>query len=1025
MKQRISRRDFLKYLGLGTAGTALLEGATAIPAFASTTEDKLPTFDLGPLKIKKAKETASVCAFCGVGCGLIVYSEGDRIIHIEGDPDNPNNEGSMCSKGIALGDANTIVDKNRKRVVNDRRIMDVLYRAPNSTKWEKKTWEWALAEIAKRVKKTRDESFEEKDAKGVTVNRTQAIAHIGSASCDNEENYLFQKMMRSLGVINFDHHARLCHSSTVTGLAQSFGRGCMTNSFTDYKNTDVFFIIGANPAETHPQIMRHLGIAVAQRGAKVIVADPRFTKTATKADIYAQHRPGTDIAFLYGMMNYAIENDLYFHDYVVNYTNASYLVSPDYALNDGVFTGLTEKDGKFSYDNKSWQYQKDGDVVKKDLSLQDPQCVFQLLKRSLSRYDIKTVSRVTGTHEDVYKKVCDLFCSTGKPDKAGNLIYAMGITQHTYGAQNVRATAMLQLLLGNIGIAGGGVNAQRGESNVQGSTDQGILYATLTGYVGAPSATAHANLKEYLEKETPKTSYWTNKPKFLISMLKAWYGAKATKENDFCFDYIPKHTGSDHSHMAIFEKMAEGSIKGYFAWGQNPAVGGPNAIAARKAMENLDWMVAVDLFETETAAFWHRPGVNPADIKTEVFLLPTAFSYEKEGTVANSSRWIQWRWKAVEPPGEAKSDLWIAYEIINAIRKEYQSGGKFPDPILNLTWNYEPRVHSEPDIVKVANEMNGYNVADGSLLDSFAKLTDTGSTACGIWIYTGYMFEDPVLKVPASQRRNRDDKSGLGLFPKWSFSWPANRRIVYNRNSTDPSGQPWDPKRMLVSWDGTQWVNNDVPDFGFKDATTGAFITPDKSAVNSFLMTTEGQGRLFAPTGMKDGPIPEHYEPVESPVKNIMGKQQYNPVAARYKGEFAKVAPVASSDFPYIATTHRLVEHYQSGAVTRNCPNLVELQPEMFASISLGLAKKIGVNPGDMVAVSSIRGEIKCRANVLPIIKPLKIDGKEIELIAMPFHWGYQGLATGSSVNEITPSVGDANTMIPESKAFLCNIKKA
>jgi formate dehydrogenase major subunit len=799
----------------------------------------------------------------------------------------------------------------------------------------------------------------------------------------------------------------------------------MTNSFPDYQNSDVFLIIGANPAENHPQIMRHLGIAVAKRGAKVIVADPRFTKSAAKADIFAPLRPGTDIAFLYGIMNYAIQNGLYFYDYVLNYTNASYLVSPDYALTEGDFTGLTEKDGKFSYNTASWAYQMNGDVIKKDPTLQDPLCVFQILKKHVARYDIKTVCRITGTSEETYKKVCDLYCSTGKPDKAGNLIYAMGITQHTYGSQNVRATAMLQLLLGNIGIAGGGVNAQRGESNVQGSTDQGVLFHLLTGYLGAVNAAAHTNLAEYLAKETPKTSYWTNKPKFLVSMLKAWYGAKATKENDFCFDYIPKHTGGDHSHMAIFEKMAAGSIKGYFAWGQNPAVGGPNSSMARKALENLDWMVGVDLFETETVSFWKRPGANPANIKTEVFLLPTAFSYEKEGTVANSSRWIQWRWKAVEPPGVAKSDLWIAYEIFKAVRKEYEAGGKFPAPILDMVWDYDLPGKDEPDIMKIAKEMNGYVVADGTTLDSFSKLQADGSTACGQWIYTGYMFEDPVLKVPASQRRSREDKSSLGLYPKWSFAWPANRRIVYNRNSADPSGKPWDPKRMLVSWNGTAWVNNDVPDFGFKDAVTGAMITPDKSAVNSFLMTTEGQGRLFAPVGMKDGPLPEHYEPVESPVKNIMGKRQSNPITAYYKGDFAKIADVASPDFPYVGTTHRLVEHYQSGAVTRNCPNLVEMQPEMFVTISPNLAKNIGVKPGDMVAVSSIRGEIKCRVNVLPIIKPMNIDGKEIEIIGIPWHWGYSGMSTGTTANDITPSVGDANAQIPESKAFLCNVKKA
>jgi len=798
----------------------------------------------------------------------------------------------------------------------------------------------------------------------------------------------------------------------------------MTNSFTDYKNSDVFLMIGANPAENHPQVMRFAGIAAAKRGAKIIVVDPRFTKTAAKADIYAPIRPGTDIAFLYGIMNYAIENNLYFHDYVVNYTNASFLVSPEYGFSDGLFTGLTEKDGNFSYDTKTWQYQTDGANIKKDPTLQDPQCVFQILKRHVSRYDIKTVCNITGTPEDVYRKVCELYCSTGKPDKAGNLLYAMGITQHTYGGQNVRATAMLQLLLGNIGIAGGGVNAQRGESNVQGSTDQAMLYHYIPGYNPCPDVNT-PTLKDYIEKQVPKTSYWSNRNKFIISMLKAWFGDKATAENDFCYGWLPKHTGKDHSHMAIFQAMAEGKIKGFFAWGQNPAVGGPLASRTRDALAKLDWMVGVDLFETETVSFWKRPGVNPADIKTEVFLLPTAMSYEKEGTVANSSRWIQWRWKAVEPPGEAKSDLWIADRIFKAIRKEYQAGGKFTDPILNMVWDYDVPGHDEPDIMKVGREMNGYLVADGSLLDSFAKLKEDGSTACGVWIYAGYMFVDPALKVPACQRRSREDKTGLGLFPKWSFAWPANRRIVYNRCSADPAGKPWDPAKTLVAWDGTQWITNDVPDFGFKDANTGAFIPPNISASNCFIMNTEGVGRLFAPTGMKDGPLPEHYEPIESPVKNLISKQQNNPVAARYKGDFAKVAHTASPEFPYIATTHRLVEHYQSGAVTRNCPTLAEFMPEMFATISPGLAKKLGVKPGDLIVVSTVRGEITCKANVLPIVKPLKVNGSEIEIVGLPWHWGYQGLAPGSTANDLTPFVGDPNTMIPEYKAFLCNVKKA
>lgn len=436
--------------------------------------------------------------------------------------------------------------------------------------------------------------------------------------------------------------------------------------------------------------------------------------------------------------------------------------------------------------------------------------------------------RITGTSENTFKKVCELYVSTGKPNKAGNLIYAMGITQHTYGTQNVRTTAILQLLLGNIGIAGGGVNAQRGEANVQGSTDMGILNHILPGYISVPYASQHGALKDYIEKETPKTGYWSNKPKFLISMLKAWYGDKATRENDFRYDWLPKHDGKNRSHMGVFEMMAAGEIKGMFAWGQNPAVGGPSASMERKALENLDWLVAVDLFETETAAFWKRPGADPKAINTEVFLLPAAFSYEKDGTVSNSGRWIQFRWKAVEPPGEAKSDLWIVDRLFKAIRQEYQSGGKFTDPIMNLVWNYDQPGEEEPNLDQVALEINGYEVGKSVPLTSFARLADDGSTACGLWIYTGYWAEDKDTKLPAAKRRIKTDQTGLGLYPHWSFAWPLNRRIVYNRCSCDPGGRPWNEKAALVAWNGSKWITNDVPDFGAQDPNTGEPVPPEK-----------------------------------------------------------------------------------------------------------------------------------------------------------------------------------------------------
>ncbi len=654
------------------------------------------------------------------------------------------------------------------------------------------------------------------------------------------------------------------------------------------------------------------------------------------------------------------------------------------------------------------------------------------MKKHVSRYDIKTVSNVTGTPEDTLKKAYALYCQSGKPDVSGNLIYVLGITQHSYGTQNSRATAMVQLLLGNIGIPGGGVNAQRGQSNVQGACDMGMLWNNITGYLNVPVATKHPTYKDYLEVETPKSGYWSNKPKFFASLLKAWYGEKATKENGFCYDWLPKTEGKDHSHMSSYGDMEEGEIKGVFCWAENPAVAGPDATHEAKALEKVDWMVCIDIFENETAAFWKRPNANPADIKTEVFLLPAAHIYEKEGTRASAMRWVQWRWKAVEPPGQAKSDLWIADRLYKAIRKEYESGGKFTDPIMNITWNYDKPGQDEPDIEKVAIEVNGYKVEDGTVLGTFADLKDDGSTACGVWVYCGYYYTDPKetdpqLKVPATKRHGTEDKTGLCIFPKWTFAWPLNRRIVYNRCSANPAGQPWNPKRPYMVWDGAKWITPDVPDFAVKDAKTKEPNPPEKTANAPFIMLPEGQARFFSPNllfSMKDGPMPEHYEPVESPIKNPISKQQNNPIAKRWKGEFSKLAEVGSKEFPYVCTTVHYIEHYQTGVRTRNSPYLVELMPEMHVTISPNLAGKLGIQPGEEVIVSSARAEITCKANVLPIVRPLIVNGNPVEIVSLPWSWGYMGLAKGAIGNDLTPFVGDANVVIPEYKAFLVNVRK-
>jgi len=798
----------------------------------------------------------------------------------------------------------------------------------------------------------------------------------------------------------------------------------MTNHWIDLKNSDCIFIIGCNPAENHPISFKWIEQAV-DNGANLIVADPRYTRSASKADIYAQVRPGTDIAFLGGMINYALQNDLIHTEYVRDYTNAAFIVNEKFAFEDGLFCSFDDQEKV--YDLKSWAYATDGaGNPKKDMSLKDPRCVYQMLKKHFSRYDVDKVCSITGTPKEAYLKAVKAFCATGRPDKAGTILYAMGITQSTHGTQNVRAVAMLQMLLGNIGIAGGGVNALRGESNVQGSTDYGLLFHVMPGYLKAPEFD-NLDLKAYNEKWTPKTkdgrsaNWWGNTPKYITSLLKAWYGEHATAENDFCYSYLPKRMGN-YSYGKIMEKMLKGGLDGLVCMGMNPAMGGPDSGNARNALGKLKWLVTVDLWETETSIFWKRPGVNPKDIQTEVFMLPAASSVEKEGSISNSGRWAQWRYKAVEPVGQSMSDLWIIDQFYKRVRDLYvKEKGAFPEPLTKLSWNYG--TGHEPDVHLVAKEINGSFTKDMTIVDKdktlefkagdpvpmFKYLQADGSTSCGCWIYSGSYTKDGNQMA----RRDLADPTGLGLFPKWSWCWPVNRRIIYNRASVNPAGEPFNPKRPVIAWDETEkkW-KGDVPDGPWppmKDAKEGKY---------PFIMLPEGHARLYA-LDMKDGPFPEHYEPMESPTRNLLSKVQNNPAVAVPKNVSSDLAK-----FPYIGTTYRMTEHWQAGAMTRSLPWLAELVPDMFVEISESLAKLKGIRKGDKVKVTTERGTIEAVALVTSRLKPFNVEGKMIEQVGMPWHFGYAGLATGDSANILTPSVGCANTSIPEFKAFLCSIEK-
>ena len=813
----------------------------------------------------------------------------------------------------------------------------------------------------------------------------------------------------------------------------------MTNHWVDLKNSDVIMMIGSNAAENHPISFKWINEA-RKKGATLINVDPRFTRSSATADLYARLRSSTDIAFINGMIRWLIEDmeahpGKYNMTYVREYTNMSFLIDPNFTLpadNGGKFSGFQPSQvvdglGEFgSYDKSTWVWQKDADgVPKKDKTLKDPNCVFQLLKKHVDRYTVEAVCDVTGTDPDVYRQVCELYVSTGAPGKSGTIMYAMGTTQHTHGTQNIRAYAILQLLLGNIGVAGGGINALRGESNVQGSTDHCLLAHILPGYLKPPRDTQQS-LQAHLEAYTPESkdpksaNWWQNYPKYYVSLLKSWYGDNATPENDFGYHYLPKvDKVSKYYHIPLFEAMHRDEIQGLICWGTNPAVGGPNSNFEREALSKLKWMVAVDLWQTETCSIW-QPDVcdDPAAQQTEFFLLPAAASYEKEGSISNSGRWAQWRWKGAEPPGDAHHDLWIVNQIMIKLRELYAAlGGAFPEGILDLKWDYG----DDPDPHAVAKEINGYALVDilnddgtvkykkGELLSTFGHLKADGTTASSNWLYTASYTE------AGNQMARRDNTdyhpAGIGLYSKWSWCWPVNRRIIYNRASVDLNGKPFAPDKYVIEWNGSKWVG-DVPDGGWKPMSMEGTRYP-------FIMKSEGHAHIFGP-GRADGPFPEHYEPLEGPVDNAFSDTQVNPAVTVFQPD--KISD--RNEYPVVCTTYRVTEHWQAGQMTRNLPWLVELMPQVFVEISKELAADLGVETGDQIKLSNVRGEARAVAVVTNRFKPFTIRGKKIHQVGLPWHWGFTGLARGDSANLLTPHVGDPNTMIPEFKAFLVKVEK-
>jgi formate dehydrogenase major subunit len=805
----------------------------------------------------------------------------------------------------------------------------------------------------------------------------------------------------------------------------------MTNGWNDIKNADVVLVMGGNAAEAHTCGFKWVTEAKAHNGAKLIVVDPRFTRTAAVSDLYAPLRPGTDIAFLGGVINYLLSSGKIFKEYVAAYTNAAYIVKEGFGFEDGLFTGYNAE--KRDYDRSTWDYEYDeAGNARLDPTLENPRCVLNLLKAHYSRYTPAMVERTCGTPADLFQQVCEIIATTANGSKSMTSMYALGWTQHSKGSQNIRNMAIIQLLLGNIGVPGGGINALRGHANVQGITDFGLFSPSVPGYMAMPKS-SEATLEDYLKTRAFKPirpdqmSYWQNYRKFFVSFLKAMYGKNATAENQFGYDWLPK-VNMNYEVLRVFEMMFQGKLNGYVCQGFNPLMSMPNRKKLIAGLSKLKFLVVIDPVHTETAHFFENHGemndADPSKIDTEVFLLPAATFAEDDGTFTNSGRVIQWHWKAAEPPAQVKNDNQIIADLFLRLKALYaKEGGAFPEPIMNLSWSY--RDPADPTAEELLREINGVALSDlpdadptkpplkkaGELLDLFGQLKDDGSTSCANWIYSGCYTEKGNLTA----RRNPADPSGKGIHPNWGYAWPANRRILYNRASADPSGKAWSARKKVIEWNGSKWAGIDVPDFG-------PAIDPTQKATGPFIMNPEGVGRLFTRALMKEGPFPEHYEPFESPVANpFHPKVQANPVARVFKGDMEVFGK--PEDFPYVGTTYRLTEHFHFWSKHSKLNAI--LQPEMFVEIGEALAKEKGIAAGDWVEVSSNRARIKAKAVVTKRIRPLMCDGKPVHVVGIPLHWGFVGATKkGFGANQLTPYVGDANTETPEFKAFLVNVKR-
>jgi formate dehydrogenase major subunit len=852
-------------------------------------------------------------------------------------------------------------------------------------------------------------------------------------------------------------------------LGTSFGRGGATTFQQDLANADVIVIQGSNMAEQHPVGFQWV-VEAQRRGAKVIHVDPRFTRTSALADLHVPIRTGTDIAFLGGIVNYILTRNREFRDYVLCYTNASTIINEDFQDTEdlgGLFSGFDPETG--TYDTQTWQYagmaatsaagQREmggtaagevhgsggvaltqGHPPERDETLQHPRCVFQLLRKHYRRYTPDAVSEICGVPRSLFLQVAEALCDNSGRERTGAFVYSVGWTQHTVGVQYIRTAAIIQLLLGNMGRPGGGILALRGHASIQGSTDIPTLYNLLPGYIPMPHARAYQNLEDFVEQNAAAAGFWGRMETYMVSLLKAYFGDHATKENDWGFAWLPRVSG-DHSAYISLMDMLDGKVKGYFLPGQNPCVGGANSRLARFALASLDWLVVRDFSLIESATFWKdSPEVeagelSPETIGTEVFFLPAAAHTEKSGSFTNTQRLLQWHDQAVEPKGDARSDLWFFYHLGRIIREKL-AGSTDPrdEPILKLAWDYPVEgPHDEPDAEAVLAEYSGWTVAeDGQreYLSGYTDLKADGSTVCGCWIYCG-AYAGGVNQT----RRRKPGSEQHWVAPEWAWAWPDNRRILYNRASADPEGKPWSERKRYVWWDEEhgRWTGYDSPDMTKTmppDYVPGEGATAEMAlrGDDPFVMQADGKGWLYVPSGLKDGPFPTHYEPHETPFDNLLyPKQRSNPARQQLPHHHNPSNPAGdqpgSGAYPYVMTTYRLTEHHTAGGMSRTVAHLSELQPEMFCEVSPALAEERGLEHGGWATIITARTAIEARVLVTDRVAPLTVQGRTVHQVGLPYHWGYRGLVKGDAANDLLPLVLDPNVHISEYKSATCDIR--